>query len=100
MEDPEDVATIDAIKKLTKLNPEILVAGGTAIKNAIEQLYERVKKSGEVESAISNIKVIPGNEEGGNELDLAAEKVSAKDAPFVKLVNLILFKDLSNNKKL
>jgi len=90
MEDPEDVATIDAIKKLTKLNPEILVAGRTAIKNAIEQLYERVKKSGEVESAISNIKVIRGNEEDGDELDLASEKVSAKDAPFVKLVNLIL----------
>ena len=90
MEDPEDVATIDAIKKLTKLNPEILVAGKTAIKNAIEQLYERVKKSGEVESAISNIKVVPGSEENGDELDLASEKVSAKDAPFVKLVNLIL----------
>jgi len=90
MEDPEDVSTIDAIKKLTKLNPEILVAGRTAIKNAIEQLYERVKKSGEVESAISNIKVIRGNEEDGDELDLASEKVSAKDAPFVKLVNLIL----------
>ena len=90
MEDPEDVATIDAIKKLTKLNPEILVAGKTAISNAIETLYERVKKSGEVESAISNIKVVPGSEDGGDELDLASEKVSAKDAPFVKLVNLIL----------
>ena len=90
MEDPEDVATIDAIKKLTNLNPEILVAGKTAIGNAIETLYERVKKSGEVESAISNIKVVPGSEDGGDELDLAEEKVSAKDAPFVKLVNLIL----------
>ena len=90
MEDPEDVATIDAIKKLTKLTPEILVAGKSAIKNAIEHLYERVRKSGEVESAISNIKVVPGSEDGGDELDLASEKVSAKDAPFVKLVNLIL----------
>ena len=90
MEDPEDVATIDAIKKLTNLNPEILVAGKTAISSAIETLYERVKKSGEVESAISNIKVVPGSEDGGDELNLAEEKVSAKDAPFVKLVNLIL----------
>ena len=90
MEDPEDVSTIDAIKKLTKLNPEVLVAGRTAIKNAIEQLYEKVKKSGEVESAISNIKVVRGDEEDGDELDLGSEKVSAKDAPFVKLVNLIL----------
>ena len=61
-----------------------------AIKNALDTLYERVKKSGEVESAISNIKVIRGDEEDGDELDLASEKVSAKDAPFVKLVNLIL----------
>ena len=91
MEDPEDVATIDAIKKLTPLNLEILVAGKTAIKNAIEVLYERVRKSGEVESAISHIKVVSGGEEdGGDELDLAEEQVSAKDAPFVKLVNLIL----------
>ena len=55
MEDPEDVSTIDSIKKLTNLNPEILVAGKTAITNAIDHLYEKIKKSGEVESAISNI---------------------------------------------
>lgn len=90
MEDPEDVAIIDSIKKLTKLNTEVFVAGRTSIKNALDTLYERVKKSGEVESAISNIKVIRGDEEDGDELDLASEKVSAKDAPFVKLVNLIL----------
>ena len=90
IEDPEDVSTLDAIKKLVKLKPEVFVSGKTAIKNAIDQLYERVKKSGEVESAISNIKIVKGNEEGGDELDLGSEKVSAKDAPFVKLVNLIL----------
>ena len=97
MEDPEDVTTVDAIKKLTKLNPEVLVAGKTAIKNAIEQLYEKVKKSGEVESAISNIKVVRGNEEDGDELDLGSEKVSAKDAPFVKLVNLILMEAIKED---
>jgi len=90
IEDPEDVSTLDAIKKLVNLKPEVFVSGKTAIKNAIEQLYEKVKKSGEVESAISNIKIVKGNEEGGDELDLGSEKVSAKDAPFVKLVNLIL----------
>ena len=90
IEDPEDVSTLDAIKKLVNLKPEVFVSGKTAIKNAIDQLYERVKKSGEVESAISNIKIVKGNEEGGDELDLGSEKVSAKDAPFVKLVNLIL----------
>ena len=90
MEDPEDVSTIDSIKKLINLNPEILVAGKTAITNAIDHLYEKIKKSGEVESAISNIKVVRGSEEDGDELDLENEQVSAEDAPFVKLVNLIL----------
>ena len=90
MEDPEDVSTLDSIKKLTNLNPEVLVAGKTAITNAIEHLYDKIKKSGEVESAISNIKVVRGSEDDGDELDLGDEKVSAEDAPFVKLVNLIL----------
>ena len=90
MEDPEDVSTLDSIKKLTNLNPEVLVAGKTAITNAIDQLYDKIKKSGEVESAISNIKVVKGSEDDGDELDLEGEQVSAEDAPFVKLVNLIL----------
>ena len=34
MEDPEDLTTLDSIRKLTNLNPEILVAGKTAIENA------------------------------------------------------------------
>ena len=90
MEDPEDLTTLDSIKKLTKLEPEVLVAGKTAISNAINKLYDRVKQTGEMESAISNIKVIKGDEEDGDELDLGTENVSAEDAPFVKLVNLIL----------
>ena len=90
MEDPEDVSTIDSIKKLTNLTPEVVVAGKTAITNAIDHLYEKIKKSGEVESAISNIKIVKGSEDNGDELDLESEQVSAEDAPFVKLVNLIL----------
>ena len=50
------------------------------------KLCKIVKKSGEVESAISNIKVVPGSEDDGDELDLVEEKVSAKDAPFVKFL--------------
>ena len=92
MEDPEDVSTLDSIKKLTNLNPEVVVTGKTAILNAIDNLYEKIKKTGEVESAISNIKVVRGNDgdDSGDELDLGDEQVSAEDAPFVKLVNLIL----------
>ena len=90
MEDPEDLSTIDSIKKLTKLNPEILISSKTHIEKALEVLYDKIKKSDEVESAISHISIIKGDEEDGDELDLATEEVSSEDAPFVKLVNLIL----------
>ena len=91
MEDPEDLTTLDSIRKLTNLNPEILVAGKSALESAIKIQYEKVKKSAEVESAVSNIKIVKGDsEEGDDELDLGTEEVSAEDAPFVKLVNLIL----------
>ena len=90
MEDPEDLTTLDSIRKLTNLNPEIRVAGRSSIQSALDSLYEKVKKSDEVESAISKISIVRGDEEDGDELDLATENVSAEDAPFVKLVNLML----------
>jgi len=90
MEDPEDLAALDSIKKLTKLSPEILIASQSDINEALEILYDKIKKSDEVESAISNITIVQGDEDDGDELDLATEEVSAEDAPFVKLVNLIL----------
>ena len=90
MEDPEDLAILDALKDLTSLNIDVRVAGSSSIKSAIEKHYGKIKKSDEVESAISNISIVKGDEEDGDELDLGTEEVSAEDAPFVKLVNLIL----------
>ncbi|MAR29401.1 MAG: pilus assembly protein PilB [Candidatus Marinimicrobia bacterium] len=90
MEDPEDLAVLDALKDLTSLNIDVRVAGSSSIKSAIEKHYGKIKKSDEVESAISNISIVKGDEEDGDELDLGTEEVSAEDAPFVKLVNLIL----------
>ncbi len=90
MEDPEDLAVLDALKDLTSLNIDVRVAGSSSIESAIEKHYGKIKKSDEVESAISNISIVKGDEEDGDELDLGTEEVSAEDAPFVKLVNLIL----------
>ena len=70
MEDPEDLSTLDSIRKLTNLSPEILVAGRSSIKDALENLYDKVKKSGEVESAISKISIVRGDDDDGDELDL------------------------------
>jgi len=90
MEDPEDLDAIDGIRKITGLNPEIVIAGRTAIENAIGKLYGTIKQSDEIESAISNISVVSGDDDDKDEVDLAEENVSAEDAPFVKLVNLML----------
>jgi len=90
MEDPEDLSTLDAVKKLTNLNPEIFISSKADIEKALDVLYDKIKKSGEVESAISNISIIKGDDEDSDELDLGTEEVSAEDAPYVKLVNLIL----------
>ena len=90
MEDPEDISTLDAVKKLTNSNPEILISSKADIDKALDILYGKIKKSDEVESAISNISIVRGDEEESDELDLGSEEVSAEDAPFVILVNLIL----------
>ena len=90
MEDPEDLDAIDGIRKITGLNPEIVIAGRSAIETAIGKLYGTIKQSDEIESAISNISVVSGDEEDSDEVDLSEENVSAEEAPFVKLVNLML----------
>lgn len=90
MEDPEDLDAIDGIRKITGLNPEIVIAGRSAIEIAIGKLYGTIKQSDEIESAISNISVVSGDEEDSDEVDLSEENVSAEEAPFVKLVNLML----------
>ena len=90
MEDPEHLEVIDAVKKVTNLKPEVHVAGKSDIENALGQLYDRINKSGQIQDAISNISIVSGDEDDGDELDLATEEVSAEDAPFVKLVNLML----------
>ena len=97
MEDPENLEVIDSVKKMTNLKPEIHVAGKSDIENALVHLYDRINKSGQIQDAISNISIVSGDEEDGDELDLATEEVSAEDAPFVKLVNLMLMEAIKED---
>ena len=90
MEDPEDLAAIDSLKRLTNLNPEVLVTSPSGLNRALDQLYGKIRQAGEVEEAVESIKVISGDEENQEEVDLSPDKVSTEDAPIVKLVNLIL----------
>jgi len=97
MEDPEDLDAIDGIRKMTGLNPEITIAGRSAIENAINKLFGTIKQSDEIESAISSISVINEDDEGSDEVDLSEENVSSEEAPFVKLVNLMLTQAVKEN---
>jgi len=90
MEDPEDIATIDSVKRLTGLDPDIVVAGSELINKAMDQLYGEITQAGKVEEAIQGITVISGDEDSSEEIDLSPENASEEDAPIVKLVNLIL----------
>ena len=90
MEDPEDIATIDSVKRLTGLDPDIVVGGSDLLKKAMDQLYGEISKAGQVEEAIQRITVISGDEDSSEEVDLSPENASEEDAPIVKLVNLIL----------
>lgn len=90
MEDPEDLVAIDSLKRLTNLNPEVLVAGPSALNRALDQIYGKIRQAGEVEEVVENIKVISGDDDNQEEVDLSPDKVSTEDAPIVKLVNLIL----------
>ena len=89
MEDPEDVVAIDSIKRLTNLNPDILIAGPTLLEKALDKVYGEIQKTAEVEQTIDSITVVSGDEGSQEEVDLSPDKASEEDAPIVKLVNLI-----------
>ncbi len=89
MEDPEDVVAIDSIKRLTNLNPDILVAGPSLLEKALDKVYGEIQKTAEVEQTIDSITVVSGDEGSQEEVDLSPDKASEEDAPIVKLVNLI-----------
>ena len=83
MEDPEDIATIDSVKRLTGLDPDIVVGGSDLLKKAMDQLYGEITKAGQVEEAIQRITVISGDEDSSEEVDLSPENASKEDAPIV-----------------
>jgi type IV pilus assembly protein PilB len=90
MEDPEDLVAIDSIKRLTNLNPEIIVSGPDLLEKALNKVYSDIQKTAEVSKTIDSITVISGEEGSREEVDLSPDKASKEDAPIVKLVNLIL----------
>ncbi len=97
MDDPEDLSTLDSIRKITRRTPNPKVAGKIAINRTIDKIYSRIRQTGEVENAISNLSIISGDDDNQQELDLSTEEVSADQAPFVKLVNLIIIESIKED---
>ncbi|MBA65545.1 MAG: pilus assembly protein PilB [Candidatus Marinimicrobia bacterium] len=94
MEDPEDVVAVDSVKRLTNLNPDILVAGPDLLEKALDKVYGEIQKTAEVAETIDSITVVSGDEGSQEEVDLSPDKASDEDAPIVKLVNLIFMESI------
>jgi type II secretory ATPase GspE/PulE/Tfp pilus assembly ATPase PilB-like protein len=93
--DPEDLATIDNLKRLVKAEIVPLLAGRGAIEASITKAYESIRKTGEVDTVMSGLEFEIRDAEGGEPIDLSLQK-EVDDAPVVKLVNLILTQALKD----
>ncbi|QWV95051.1 type IV-A pilus assembly ATPase PilB [Geomonas oryzisoli] len=88
MSDPSNIFAIDDIKFMTGYNVEVVVVAESAIKAAIDRLYDQSASLADVMNDLDmeDLEVI-GDEE---EVDVGSLERATEDAPVVKLVNLIL----------
>ena len=88
MVDPSNLFAVDDIRFLTRKNIRVTVATETAIKQAMDRLYDAGTGVDEVLSEFTDegVDLI----ESGEDLDIGELESAAEQAPVVKLVNLIL----------
>lgn len=91
MADPDDIIVQDALAKLTNRQVEPALSTPSGIKQAIEQLYVRIRTQGEVNEVIGNLQFFAeaDNDEEGM-VDMTSATTELADAPIVKLVNMII----------
>jgi type IV pilus assembly protein PilB len=91
MADPDDIIAIDNLHKLSNLSIETRLAAPASIENAIEQLYVRVRKAGEMTDVIGNLQFFAESDtEEEGLMDMTKVQAGLEDAPVVKLVNLMI----------
>ena len=91
MADPDDIIAIDNLHKLTENKIRTALATPSGIRNAIEQLYIRIRKAGEVKDVIGDLQIFAEAEDDEEGLvDMTKADTAIEDAPVVKLVNLII----------
>ena len=87
MADPKDIMAIDDLTRKSKCEIESVLAGETAILNAIDQYYG---VQGSVEDVIKDISKDKKKEAAPIELDPKKLAEIADEPPVIKLVNLII----------
>ena len=95
MVDPENLATIDNLKRLVKAEVVPVLAGRSAVEAAVGKAYEAIRKTGEVDTVLSGLEFEIRDADGGEAIDLSLQK-DVDDAPVVKLVNLVLTQALKD----
>ena len=89
MSDPSNIFAIDDIKFMTGYNVEVVVVAESAIKGAIDKLYDQSASLADVMNDLDSMEEfeVMGEEA---DVDLSSLERATEDAPVVKLVNLIL----------
>lgn len=91
MEDPEDIIAIDNLQKMTDQKVVGALATPSGIKAAIEQLYIRIRKAGEVKDVIEGLQILAESDDDEEGMvDMTRAETGVDDAPIVKLVNMII----------
>ncbi len=89
--DPDDITIEDRLKQLSNNNVKLVMASPTAIRNAIDQLYVRIRKAGEVKETIGELQFFAeADSDDESMVDMTKAQTGDDDAPIVKLVNLII----------
>jgi len=94
MSDPENITILDNLKKLVKAEVRPLLAGKSAVMQAVKRAYDAIAKTGEVDTVLSGLDFELKDEDLTSGLDMEAVKKEIDDAPIVKLVNIILHEAL------
>jgi len=91
MADPDDIIAIDNLQKLSNMSIDASLAAPGVIENAIEQLYVKIRKAGEVTDVIGNLQFFAESDtEEEGLMDMTKVQAGLEDAPVVKLVNLMI----------
>jgi len=90
MGDPLDVVSLDHLRALTGCSRiQVWLARANDVREAIDAFYQQIRSRERVGEIFENIDLTPGKE-SEEDVDLAALRQQAEDAPVVRLVNLML----------